>query len=76
MKISEHYTAEEIAQIKSADFREFFAVWRNKKGEAKERRADTPEALYYYEYKHGAVIYIDTKFRARKRLQRILRAVA
>ena len=74
--ISEYFTPEEIQRIKEAKIKEFRAVWYNKKGEPKEKTADNPESLYFYEYHYGAVIYIDTKFRARKRLQRILRAVA
>ena len=75
MTISQHYTPEERQKIISADLKEYFCTWRNAKGELKEKRSDTPEALYFYEYKYNAVIYNDTKFKAKKRLQQIIRAV-
>ena len=75
MTISQQFTPEEQQQIINDDIKQFRAIWRNKKGKSKEKSADTPEALYYYEYKFGAEIYIDTKYEARKRLQRILKTV-
>ena len=74
MTISQYFTPAEKEKIISADIKEFFCIWRNAKGEAQEKRSDTPEGLYFYEYKYNAVIYIDTKFKARKRLQSILRS--
>ena len=76
MTISQHYTPEEKAKIISADYKEYFCTWRNAKGELKEKRSNTPESLYFYEYHYGAIIYIDTKFKAKKRLQQIIRAVS
>ena len=72
--ISQYYTPEERQKIISEDYKEYFCIWRNAKGELKEKRSSTPESLYFYEYHHGAVIYIDTKFKAKKRLQQIIRA--
>lgn len=76
MTISEYFTPEEKQKIISADLKEYFCTWKNAKGELKEKRSNTPESLYFYEYHYGAVIYIDTKFRAKKRLQQIIRAVS
>lgn len=76
MTISEYFTPEEREKIISADYKEYFCTWRNAKGELKEKRSNTPESLYFYEYHYGAVIYIDTKFKAKKRLQQIIRAVS
>ena len=76
MTISQHYTPEEKAKIISADYKEYFCIWRNDKGELKEKRSNTPESLYFYEYRYNAVIYIDTKFKTKKRLQQIIRAVS
>ena len=74
MTISQYYTPEERQKIISANVTEFFCTWRNAKGELKEKRSSTPESLYFYEQHYGAVIYIDTKFKAKKRLQQIVRA--
>ena len=76
MTISQYYTPEEQQAIISANITEYFCTWRNAKGELIEKRSNTPESLYFYEYHHGAVIYIDTKFKAKKRLQQIIRAVS
>ena len=76
MTISQYYTPEERQKIISADIKEYFCTWRNAKGELKEKRSNTPESLYFYEYHYGAIIYIDTKFKAKKRLQQIIRAVS
>lgn len=75
MTISQYYTPEERQKIISANVTEYFCTWRNAKGESKEKRSNTPESLYFYEQHYGAVIYIDTKYEAKKRLQRIIRAV-
>lgn len=74
MKISEQFTQEEKEAIIKADFKEFFCIWRNTKGELKEKRSDSPEALYFYENHYNAVIYQDHRCSARKRLQRILKS--
>ena len=74
--ISNYFTPEERQRIISADYKEFFCIWKNAKGETKEKRSNTPEILYFYEYHYGATIYIDTKFKAKKRLQKIIRAVS
>lgn len=76
MTISEYFTPEEKQKIISADLKEYFCTWKNAKGELKEKRSNTPESLYFYEYHYGATIYQDTKFKAKKRLQQIIRAVS
>ena len=66
--------AERKAEILKEKYFEFFCIWKNAKGETKEKRSNTVESLYYYEQNFNSVIYQDTKFNVRKRLQSILKS--
>ena len=73
MQTIEQMEAERKSEILKEKYFEYFCIWKNAKGETKEKRSNTVESLYYYEYNFNGVIYQDAKFNARKRLQSILK---
>ena len=74
--LSAWFTPEEREKIKKATIKEYFCTWTGKDSKSKERHADSPEALFYYQLQFNAVIYFYPRHAARIRLQRILRAVS
>ena len=74
MQTIEQMEAERKAEILKEKYFEFFCIWKNAKGETKEKRSNTVESLYFYEFAYKGTIYQDKRYNARKRLQSILKS--
>lgn len=73
MQTLKEMEAERKSEILKEKYFEYFCTWKNAKGESKEKQSNNIESLYYYEQRFKAIIYIDTRFNAKKRLQSILK---
>lgn len=60
-------------ELYSHKFYKYYVLWKNKKGEIKIKDSNSIETMKYYAYKFNGTIYIDTRFDAKMRLQRIVR---